>query len=162
MAFKPTICVDFDGVIHSYISGWKGAHVIPDPPVRGALEALVRLLDAGFEVAVFSSRSKSLRGRWAMKRWVRQWLVRTGYHEGGEDYLNVPEWWRNKVAETAFADPWNAEVAYAARQIVRQIKWPWFKPAALLTIDDRALCFDGNWSVVTPEAIRSFKPWNKR
>ena len=40
---KPTLCVDFDGVIHSYISGWKGADVIPDPPVPGAIEALYRI-----------------------------------------------------------------------------------------------------------------------
>lgn len=29
---KPILCLDFDGVIHSYASGWKGADVIPDPP----------------------------------------------------------------------------------------------------------------------------------
>ena len=40
-ARKPIICLDFDGVIHSYTSGWKGAAVIPDPPVPGALEFIV-------------------------------------------------------------------------------------------------------------------------
>ena len=34
---KPILCLDFDGVIHSYSSGWKGAAVIPDPPVDGAM-----------------------------------------------------------------------------------------------------------------------------
>ena len=29
---KPILCLDFDGVVHSYTSGWKGADVIPDPP----------------------------------------------------------------------------------------------------------------------------------
>ncbi len=29
---KQTVVFDFDGVIHSYTSGWKGATVIPDPP----------------------------------------------------------------------------------------------------------------------------------
>ncbi len=34
---KPILCVDFDGVVHSYTSGWKGETVIPYPPVNGAL-----------------------------------------------------------------------------------------------------------------------------
>ena len=29
---KPILCLDFDGVLHTYSSGWKGADVIPDPP----------------------------------------------------------------------------------------------------------------------------------
>ena len=29
---KQTVVFDFDGVIHSYISGWEGADVILDPP----------------------------------------------------------------------------------------------------------------------------------
>ena len=27
---KPILCLDFDGVLHSYTSGWRGAR-IPDP-----------------------------------------------------------------------------------------------------------------------------------
>jgi hypothetical protein len=38
---KPVLCLDFDGVIHGYQSGWQGANVIPDPPVPGAIEALL-------------------------------------------------------------------------------------------------------------------------
>lgn len=37
---KQTVVFDFDGVIHSYTSGWKGATVIPDPPVPGIKEAI--------------------------------------------------------------------------------------------------------------------------
>jgi hypothetical protein len=34
------------------------------------------------------------------------------------------------------------------------------KPAAFLTIDDRAFCFEGTWP--DPDKLRDFKPWNKR
>lgn len=53
---KPILCLDFDGVIHSYSSGWKGADVIPDPLVAGALQ-FIRDAAMVFAVQIFSSRS---------------------------------------------------------------------------------------------------------
>jgi trehalose-6-phosphatase len=153
--FKPTIVLDFDGVLHSYKSGWKGATNIPDPPVEGALEFLVGALDR-FNVAILSSRSHQWGGRRAMKRWLRSHLIA----EAGADYSSTPEWWRNRIAKTAFADPWKDEVEWAASEVVREIKWPLFKPAAHFTIDDRAHQFDGTWPGLS--YIASFKPWNKR
>ena len=66
---KKIVCIDFDGVIHSYKSKWQGMCVINDEPVRGAFEFLVELLEAGFQPAILSSRSGSWFGRRAMKKW---------------------------------------------------------------------------------------------
>ena len=133
--FTPIICVDFDGVIHSYTSGWQGVDVIPDQPVEGAiawLEAHLPLPDAlgvsgpyvGPVVQIYSSRSKSWRGRRAMTKW----LVKNG----------MDSWYiRDKL-----------------------LKFPKKKPAAWLTIDDRAICFNGRFP--TTEQMLSFKTWNKK
>lgn len=135
--FNPIICVDFDGVIHSYSSGWQGVAVINDPPVPGAIEWLMDHLpipdalggcmaDAhkGPIVQIYSSRSKSWFGRRAMKKW----LIKHGLpHEYISDGI---------------------------------LKFPVKKPAAFLTIDDRAICFDGSFP--TSKEMMDFKPWNKK
>ena len=70
-----TLCFDFDGVLHSYTSGWQGASVIPDPPVPGMAEALRRLQHLGWEVVICSSRARHQGGPEAM----RDWLVANGF-----------------------------------------------------------------------------------
>lgn len=152
---KPILCLDFDGVLHSYTSGWKGARRIPDPPVPGALEFVVGALPR-FQVAILSSRSHQWFGRYAMKRWLRHHLIL----QAGYDYSDTPEWWRERIAMSSFADPWNDEVRWAADNVVREILWPLHKPSAMVTIDDRALTFNGQWPTL-PE-LAAFKPWNKR
>ena len=58
---RPVLSVDFDGVIHSYTSGWRGVSVLPDPPVPGAM-AFLREAVKVFDVQVFSCRSRSTIG----------------------------------------------------------------------------------------------------
>ena len=65
---KPILCLDFDGVCHSYKSGWKGAAVIPDEPVSGLFEFLEEAV-RHFDVQVFSSRSHQVGGVAAMQEW---------------------------------------------------------------------------------------------
>lgn len=110
---RQTICVDFDGVLHSYTSGWKGATVIPDPPVDGALEWLTKLTD-DFDVVVCSSRARNPLGWWAVRRWLTRELVRYwGAH---------------------------ASVAWDALAAIRVTSR---KPKAIVYVDDRAWRFDG-------------------
>lgn len=68
---KQTVVFDFDGVIHSYTSGWQGVTAIPDPPVPGIAEALKEIHDAGYEVCVVSTRCQHLIGVEAIMDWLR-------------------------------------------------------------------------------------------
>ena len=72
---KPILCLDFDGVIHSYTSGWKGADVVSDPPVPGAI-AFLREAVKFFRVAIFSSRSNQPGGIEAMAMFIGQHVHR--------------------------------------------------------------------------------------
>ena len=126
------LCVDFDGVLHSYISGWKGARNITDGPMPGAIDWLKSLIpvgedidhfdtvyDHGFQVCIFSSRSRYLGGRRAMKKW----LMKHGL----------------------------------SKYQVETIKFPLMKPPAFLLIDDRAIRFKGDFP--SEEEMLKFKPY---
>lgn len=133
---KPILCVDFDGAIHSYTTPWTNATTISDPPVPGALAWLWKATE-WFDVQVYSSRSKDPMAREAM----RDWMLEYSRKELGESHpmamwhLGGPDY---------------------------PITFAYEKPAAFLTIDDRALCFEGDWSDIEPADLRNFKPWNKR
>ena len=66
---RRTICLDFDGVIHSYRSGWCGAEVIPDAPIHGTQEAIARLRKR-YRVVVHSARCATETGFEAVKAWL--------------------------------------------------------------------------------------------
>ena len=40
---RRTVCLDFDGVLHSYRSGWRGEEIIPDLPIHGTRDAVFRV-----------------------------------------------------------------------------------------------------------------------
>lgn len=150
---KPILCLDFDGVVHSYTSGWKGASVIPDPPVPGALEFIHEAVNGGiFDVQIFSSRSHQWGGKRAMKRWLR------------EHYREL--FWQREYIKTAAGSQsfTHADIDDDAWQwgahIVQRIGFPWFKPPAMVTLDDRAITFTGRWPDLAE--LRYFKPWNKK
>ncbi len=72
--FVPTIIFDFDGVIHSYTSGWKGADVIPDLPVPGIRGAINQIRDAGYKVVVLSARCHQ-GGMKAIEEWLEKYGI---------------------------------------------------------------------------------------
>ncbi len=132
---NPIICVDFDGVCHSYTSGWQGADVILDPPVDGAIDWIMAHLPVpdelgmapeyvGPEVQIYSARSGQSGGIKAM----REWFIRHG--------LPKP---------------------YITDDV---LKFPTTKPPAFLTLDDRAICFTGRFP--TSDEMLGFVSWQKK
>lgn len=134
MAHKKIICFDFDGVIHSYESGWQGAENIPDSPVQGAIAFLQRITHHPYseiyDVHIYSARSGQAGGIPAMKEWLLKWARRV-----------YP--------------------ALNPQNLVERITFPRSKPPAFVTIDDRVIAFDGNYKLLM-QAIEDFKPWNKK
>lgn len=132
---KPILCLDFDGVIHSYTSGWKGADVILDPVVDGTFEFLLEAVKV-FDINIFSSRSNQINGVFAMRSYIyskyAEWLDK---HQHADDQLSPKE-------------------------LLELLKFPTEKPPALISIDDRAITFTGIWPSV--EDLKNFQPWNKR
>ena len=72
---RPVICLDFDGVIHRHLLGWKGRSVIRDVPIDGVKEA-IKLLRRRFVVVVHSGRCASGDGIVA----IEEWLGKHGIH----------------------------------------------------------------------------------
>lgn len=125
---KPILCLDFDGVLHNYTSGWKGAKIIPDGPVEGAAEFLRDAVEE-FEVHILSSRS---------------------HQEGGIESMRI--WLQLVLTEILGED--------VGLKVLGEIQTPTFKPPALVTIDDRAIQFTGEWPKI--EDLKNFKPWSDK
>lgn len=120
---KPILCIDFDGVIHSYDRGWQDGSIY-GTVTPGFFEWLEQA-SKFFSCVVYSSRTKD--GTEAMEQWfARQWEAYDGPANGYE------------------------------------IEFVHEKPAAFLTIDDRAVTFRGDWKehYLQPTIMRQFKPWN--
>ena len=164
---KKILCLDFDGVIHSYTSGWKGARSIPDMPVTGALEFIVTAMEY-FNIAIFSSRSHQWGGKRAMKRWL--WdkyaeIAGIKRPEWPSPFIqfesfptpNMPEWYFKTILNKTGMDPWENEVDYGIKRLLKRISFPTVKPPAFLMIDDRGWRFDGNFP--DPEKLLDLKVW---
>lgn len=76
MTNRKTVVFDFDGVIHSYTSGWKGIDVIPDEPVNGIKEVIENLRDAGYYVAVVTTRATQMKGIEAVWAYLKKYGIK--------------------------------------------------------------------------------------
>ena len=120
-----------------YTSGWKGAAVIPDPPVPGLFD-FIDSVTPHFDVQIFSSRSHQEGGIEAMREW---------FQAGRFAHINAGKFSHENDNEEA------------RRWVDATLKFPKEKPPAFLGIDDRVLNFRGSWPDV--EELRSYKTWTQ-
>lgn len=127
---KPILCIDFDGVIHSYERGWQGGSIYGT--VVPGFFAWAEKAARQFRLVVYSSRSQEETHQVAMIEWL-----------------------------VAQRKAWRAAGGMPERDDHLEFEFTAEKPPAFLTIDDRAVCFRGDWTAaeLQPETLRAFKPW---
>lgn len=137
---KPTITLDFDGVLHSYTTPWTAADVVPDRAIEGSIEWLLKAIKK-VNIAIFSCRSNQDNGIPAMQRWLKRELIRwlgegsvkelvykqelSGYSSNGGNSLYEQGVW--------------------ADNIINKILWPTSKIPSVVYVDDNAYRFEGSW-----------------
>ncbi len=115
---RKVLCIDFDGVVHSYVSGWQGPGVIPDPPVEGAFDAIREYMKE-YDVCILSVRNGYPEGIAAMKKW----FVKYGWPA---DIVGNP-----KGIDFALRKPDKTHLIIDDRAFRFEGKWP-----ALKEVDD--------------------------
>ena len=131
---RHTVCVDFDGVLHSYVTAWIAPDVIPDDPVeelgedgeptgRTAIDWLHELVEE-FEVVILTTRARpqEVEGRGVVDGCmaIMVWLRGYGYH--GPDLLVTAE----KVPAIMYVDDrgWRFSSRFpTAKTILRARPW---------------------------------------
>lgn len=134
-----TVALDFDGVLHSYSSGWTGP--IPfDAPVEGAQGFCQWLVSNKFKVVVMTTRAEHE----GAAEGIRAWFQHHGFPE---------EFWKSK--EALSMGGW--------MRGERWVEVTHEKAHADVYVDDRGWRFNGDFAELreflgTPNNL---KPWNK-
>jgi len=128
---KPTICVDFDGVIHSYDWGWLNGEIYGEA-VPGFFEWLESVRHY-FTVVVYSTRSKTVEGRLKMSDWI--------YSKRDKWIAESPRTLIREPLDLQFASEKPAAVVIIDDRAI-QFRGDWNSPGLSL------------------EGLTNFKPWN--
>ena len=101
----------------------------PDHAVRCAVEGQ----DGPDDVVIHSRRCQTLRGRRAVREWLRRHA----------------------------ADRWDDNMVWARRGL-KSVRLAWKKPKAVMYIDDLAWRFEGPGTFPSEGQIQEALPWNRR
>ena len=99
-----TISVDFDGVIHKYSKGVQDGELY-DIPMKNSKYAMMKLVDRGYKVVIFTARLCPDRpADWfpieVMQQKVEDWLKEHGFVQG----VHYHQLTNNKVPSVAYID----------------------------------------------------------
>lgn len=138
---KPTICLDFDGVVHAYRKGWQGGEIYDDV-TEGFFEWASKAQTA-FKLVIHSSRFAGEEGP-AQLAAAMAWLR-----------AQHATWLRGVLQADPLAD---LGVALPAIQFSAE------KPPAWLSIDDRCVRFDGDWGAeaLGRGKMLGYRPWTAK
>lgn len=162
-SFKPIICVDFDGVIHSYERGWQNGEIYGEV-VPGFFEWVERVRDH-VQVVVYSSPTSTSRHIASCisdpsgPSIIRFTTSKTTARSKTEDGMIAMGMWLHKKR-----NEWIASGGQRHPTEPLEIQCVHEKPKAWLTIDDRAICFRGDWTAteLSLDSMLAFKPWNAK
>lgn len=143
---KPkTVCLDFDGVVHEYRQPWTTPEEIRDGATPGffkwALSASNR-----FDLVICSARFSTSEAMVAAMKWMEREFAKV--LDADPDIVadvDHPLW--EQITTAGFSS---------------LFRWVLQKPAAAVYIDDRAVCFDGDWEGISLAMLDAFEPWNRR
>jgi hypothetical protein len=129
----PILCLDFDGTVNQYNKGWNNGDLDGVELTPGFFD-WAQEARKHFNLVIYSSRSSSTGGRYAMFTWLNeQWFA-----------------WAPSTITDDTLQMTDFEFAHE-------------EPPAFLTIDDRAIQFCGDWRAwwLEPARLVQFKPWNQ-
>lgn len=80
--------IDFDGTLHAYKTKFTTETEIHDGPIDGAINFVMDLLDAGFDVVIFSTRCSNYKFKKAAIEWFEKYGMPRAYSYGLE-FTNI-------------------------------------------------------------------------
>jgi hypothetical protein len=120
--YQPAVAIDFDGVIHAFVSRFTASTIIPDDPVPGAFE-FIRQVDAeGYRVVIHTARANEEAAITA----IRAWFSRQGLEASISEKIKITS---HKSSAVVYIDDrgWRFEGVFPSIETIRNLR-QWNKP----------------------------------
>ena len=120
---KPTIALDFDGVVHACDGAWTNSHDVNDAPVPGALNFIRSAIDGGFHVVLHTARALTA----SVVPHIYAWLAKHGLEERYTWTIAITALKPAPVVAYIDDHGWRFEGTFPDLEVLRNLK-PWNRP----------------------------------